>query len=106
MLLGTIIIMLSSYALLWMTLSISLFFYSNDPVSGLSSISWLLAQPDAFQRLHIPVPFPAPAGFGTPLQIGGGKNSRPSWVQAVPQVTELKETTTVRVLLCWADVKH
>ena len=84
-----------------------------DPVSGLSSTSWLLAQPDDFQRLHIPVayeedtqpqpPFPTPAGFGLPLQIDGWKNTRPSWVQAVPQVTKLKETTMV-TLLCWADI--
>ena len=87
-----------------------------DPVSGLSSTSWLLAQPDDFQRLHIPVayeedptrtqphpPFQTPAGFGLPLQIDGWKNTRPSWVQAVPQVTKLKETTMVRNLLCWAE---
>ena len=30
---------------------------SADPGSGLSSTSWLLAQSDDFQRLHIPVPF-------------------------------------------------
>ena len=81
---------------------------STDPVLRLSSTSWLLAQPDDFQRLHIPVPyeedptqphlpFPVPAGFPGSLEIGGWKNSRPSWVQAVPQVVELEETTTVRI---------
>lgn len=81
---------------------------STDPVSGLSSTSWLLAQPEDFQRLHIPVPyeedptrthphppFPEPAGFGSPLEIGGWKHSRPSWIQAVPQLVEWQETTTV-----------
>jgi hypothetical protein len=83
---------------------------STDPASGLSSTSWLLAQPEDFQRLHIPVPydedptcihphppFPVPAGFRGPLEIGGWKNSKPSWVQAVPQVIEMSETTTVRI---------
>jgi hypothetical protein len=82
----------------------------TDPVSGLSSTSWLLNQADDFQQQHIPVPyeedptltqshppFPTPARSGDPLQIGGWKNSRPSWVQAVPQVTNLKYTTTVHI---------
>jgi len=56
---------------------------STDPASGLSSTYWLLAQPEDFQRLHIPVPydedptcphphppFPVPAGFGGPLELG------------------------------------
>ena len=83
---------------------------SEDPGSGLSSTSWLLAQPDDFQRLHIPVPFeedptqlhppfPTPAGFGPPLQISGWKSARPCWVQAVPQAVELEKTTTVCILL-------
>ena len=92
-------------------------YFSTDPVSGLSSTNWLLAQSDDFQQLHIPVPyeedptlsqphppFPTPVGFGAPLQTGGWKHYRPSWVQAVPQVVELKETTTVHILLCWEDV--
>jgi hypothetical protein len=81
---------------------------STDPVSGLSSTNWLLAQPNDFQQLHIPVPyegtqphplFPTPAGFSGPLEMGGWKNSRPSWVQVVPQVVKLEETTTVHILL-------
>ena len=88
-----------------------------DPVSGLSSTSWLLDQPGDYQQRHIPVPyeedpiltpphplFPTPARFGDPLQIGGWKNSRPSWVQAVPQVTDLKYTTTARILFCFGQV--
>jgi len=83
---------------------------STDPASGLSSTSWLLAQPSDFQQLHIPIPyeedptcmhphppFPVPAGFCGSLEIGGWKNSKPSWVQAVPQVIEMSETTTVRI---------
>ena len=89
-----------------------------DPVSGLSSTSWLLRQADDFQQLHIPVPyeedptltqphppFPIPVRFGDPLEIGGWKSRRPSWVHAVPQVTRLKRTTTARILFCLgADV--
>jgi len=82
---------------------------STDPASGLSSTCWPLAQPEDFQRLHIPVPydedptcphphppFPVPAGFGGPLELGRWKNSKPSWIQAVPQVIEMSQTTTVR----------
>ena len=83
----------------------------TDPVSSLSSTNWLLTQPDDVQQLHIPVPyeesetslhppFPTPSQFGDPLEIGGWKNSGPSWVQAVPQVTNLKYTTTARFALC------
>ena len=88
---------------------------SADPGSGLSSTSWLLAQPDDFQRLHIPVPFeedhthtlfPTPAGFGTPLQISGWKSTRPSWVQAVPQAIELEKNVTVSTFLLERDYKH
>ena len=83
-----------------------------DPVSGLSSTSWLLDQADDFQQLHIPVPyeqapthmqahppFPTPAEFGDPLQMGGWKHGKPCWVQAVPQVASLKYTTTVGIFL-------
>jgi len=83
---------------------------STDPVSGLSSTRWLLSQPEDFQRLHIPVPyeedptrahphppFPTPPGFCGYLEIGGWKDYRPSWVQAVPQVVELELTTTVHI---------
>jgi len=83
-----------------------------DPVSGLSSTSWLLDQADDFQQLHIPVPyeqgpthmqahppFPTPAEFGDPLQMGGWKHGRPCWVQAMPQVASLKYTTTVSIFI-------
>jgi hypothetical protein len=81
-----------------------------DLTSGLSSTTWLLGQPVDFQRQHIPVryesssltqpqlPFSTPARFGDPLEVGGWKNRRPSWVLAVPQVTELTHTSTVRTL--------
>jgi hypothetical protein len=81
---------------------------STDPATGRSSTAWLLDQPDDLQQRHIPVPydesstptqprFPTPARFGEPLFIGGWKDRRPSWVQALPQVAE-KYTTTVRIL--------
>ena len=57
-----------------------------DPVLDLSSTSWLLNQPGDYQQRHIPVPyeedhiltqshppFPTPARFSDPLQIGGGR---------------------------------
>ncbi|KAF5386637.1 hypothetical protein D9615_001520 [Tricholomella constricta] len=79
---------------------------STDPESGLSSTRWLLNQPDDYQQLHIPVPyeeastltqsnppFSTPAQFGDPLLIGGWKDRRPSWIQAVPQVAKMKYTT-------------
>jgi len=82
---------------------------SADPGSGLSSTSWLLAQSDDFQRLHIPVPFEdptqpyppfsTPAGFGPPLQISEWKSARFSWVQAVLQVVDLGKNATVRISL-------
>jgi hypothetical protein len=82
-----------------------------DPVSGLSSTSWLLDQANDFQQRHIPVPheeapilmqqpyptFPTPAKFGDPLQIGGWKHDKPIWVQTVPQVASFKYTTTVNI---------
>jgi hypothetical protein len=84
---------------------------STDPVTHLSSTSWLVNEPDHFQQLHIPVPyeedpsraqphllFPTPAPFGDPLEIGGWKNSRPSWVLAVPHTAEVKHSMTVRIL--------
>jgi len=80
----------------------------TDPTSGLSSARWLLSQAVDFQQQHVPVPyeqtpsltqpqppFSTPARFGDPLEVGGWINSRPRWVLAVPQVTELKYTTTV-----------
>jgi hypothetical protein len=83
---------------------------STDPASGLSSTSWLLAQPEDFQRLHIPIPYdedstcthphppvPVPAGFGGPLKLGGWKNSKSSWIQAVPQVIEMSQTSMVHI---------
>jgi len=83
----------------------------TDPASGLASTSWLLDQADDFQQLHISVPyeqaptlmqphppFPTPAEFGDPLQMGGWKPSKPSWVQAVPQTAGLKYTTTANML--------
>ena len=83
----------------------------TDPTSGLSSARWLLSQAVDFQQQHVPVPyeqtpsltqpqppFSTPARFGDPLEVGGWINSTPRWVLAVPQVTELKYTTTVYTL--------
>lgn len=79
-----------------------------DLTSGLSSTSWLLSQPVDFQLQHIPVPyelssltqpqppFSTPARFGDPLEVRGWKDRRPSWVLAVPQVTELTHTSTFK----------
>jgi hypothetical protein len=83
-----------------------------DPISGLSSTSWLLSQPADYQKLHIPVPyeqippitpphppFPTPAQFGDPIEVGGWKDRKPSWIQVVPMLTKLKYTTRVRIEL-------
>jgi len=85
---------------------------STNPVTHLSSTRWLINEPGHFQQLHIPVPheedpscaqphppFPTPARFGDPLEFGGWKNSRPSWVLAVPQAAEVKHSMTVRIFL-------
>jgi hypothetical protein len=82
---------------------------ATDPISGLSSTSWLLSQPADYQKLHIPVPyeqippltrphppFPTPVQFGDPIEMGGWKNRTPSWIQVVPMLTPLKYTTKVR----------
>jgi hypothetical protein len=86
------------------------YYSAADLTSGLSSTSWLLSQPADFQLQHIPVPyepsslttpqppFSTPARFGDPLEAGGWKDRRPSWVLTVPQVTELTHTSTVRTL--------
>jgi hypothetical protein len=81
----------------------------TDPISGLTSTSWLLSQPADYQKLHIPMPyeqiplltqpqppFPTPAEFGDPIEAGGWKHRRPSWIQVVPSLTTLKFTTKVR----------
>jgi len=81
---------------------------STDPSSRLTSTGWLLNQPTAFQHTHVPLPFeegsppehrqplfPTPAAFGEPLEVGGWKNRRPSWVLTVPNVVTLKPTTLV-----------
>jgi hypothetical protein len=80
-----------------------------DTISGLSSTKWLLSQPADFQNLHIPVPFevlpvtqlhppfPTPAQFGDGIEMGGWKDCRPSWIQAVPMLTHLTATTKVRI---------
>jgi hypothetical protein len=77
-----------------------------DLTSGLSSTSWLLSQPVDFQLQHIPVPyelsslmqpqppFSTPARFGDPLEVGGWKDRRPSWVLAVPQVHQENPMST------------
>ena len=62
-----------------------------DPISGLSSTSWLLSQPADYRKLHIHVPhehtplvpqphplFPTPAQFRDPVEFGGWKDRRPS----------------------------
>jgi hypothetical protein len=80
--------------------------YSAADLTSGSSTSWLLSQPVDFQRQHIPVPYEPssltqpqpPVRFGDPLEVGGWKNRRPSWVLAVPQVTELTHTSTVCTL--------
>jgi len=62
--------------------------------------------------LHIPVPyeedvqphhppFPTPRNFGDPLHIGGWKDSRPSWVLAVPQELDFGLESVVHILLYW-----
>jgi hypothetical protein len=74
---------------------------ATDPISHLTSTDWLLSQPAAFQRTHIPLLFeettpheqpqplfPTPVAFGESLKVGGWKNRRPSWVQVVPQVVK------------------
>ena len=95
---------------------------TEDPISHLSSTNWLLSQPDDFKSMHIPMPyetlptavtlgdsdvtpvppspplFPTPAAFGDPLEVGGWKDRRPSWVMAVPQVVPLRYTTRVCIL--------
>jgi hypothetical protein len=88
-----------------------------DSTSGLSSTSWLLSQPADYQRLHIPVPyeqippvmqphppFPTPVHFGDPIEVGGWKNCRPSWVLVVPLLIELTFTTKVRIEFPWRQV--
>jgi hypothetical protein len=97
---------------------------TQDCDSHLSSASWLLSQPDDYKNTHIPLPyetplptavtfgdsdvtrlsppphpsFPTPVAFGDPLEVGGWKDRRPSWVVAVPQVVPLKFTTQVCIL--------
>lgn len=85
--------------------------YSDvDPISGLSSTSWLLSQPVDYQNVHIPVPyeqihpvtqphlpFPTPAQFGDPIGAGGWKDDRPRWIQDVPMLIEVEYTTKVCV---------
>ena len=88
-----------------------------DPISGLSSTSWLLSQPADYRKLHIPVPhehtplvpqphppFPTPAQFGDPVEFGGWKDRRPSWIQAVPMLIHLTFTTNVRIEFFWRQV--
>jgi hypothetical protein len=89
----------------------------TDPVSGLSSTDWLLNQADDFQQWHIPVPyeeastlsqprFPTPRRFGEPLFIGGWKDRRPIWVQAIPQVAEKYTTTVAHLILLGGQICH
>lgn len=78
-----------------------------DPVSRLSSTSWLLSQPEDFQKLHIPVPHeitpvthphplsPTPAQFGEPIEVDGWKDRRPRWIQVVPMLKVMEYTTIV-----------
>ncbi|KAF8816063.1 hypothetical protein BYT27DRAFT_7077943 [Phlegmacium glaucopus] len=89
---------------------------TEDANSHLSSASWLLSQPDDFKSMHIPLPyetsavafsdldvthpsnpphpsFPTPVAFGDPLEVGGWKDRKPSWVLAVPQQVQLSFTT-------------
>ena len=82
----------------------------SDLISHLTSTNWLLSQPVAFQQTHIPLPFeettppeqaqplfPIRIAFGEPLKGGGWKNTKPSWVQVIPQMVTLKVTTPVRI---------
>jgi len=58
---------------------------------------------------HIPVPyeqapalvqadpFPTPVQFGDPLEIGGWKDRRPSWVEGVERRANLGFQNTVRI---------
>jgi hypothetical protein len=98
---------------------------TEDPDFHLSSASWLLSQLDDFKNMPIPLPcetalpsavifgdsevtrpytpshpsFPTPVAFGDPLEVGGWKDRRPSWMVAVPQVVPLKFTTRVCVTI-------
>jgi hypothetical protein len=89
----------------------------RDLASGLSSTSWLLDQPVDFQKRHIPVPyeeipppaqphpqFPTPVEFGDPIEVGGWKNKKPSWIQVVPMLSMLKYTSLVRSEFSWRQV--
>lgn len=83
---------------------------SIDADNNLSSTPWLLQQPCDVQEKHIPIPyeqtddtpvypsFPTPPSFGAPLNIGGWKNRKPSWVLTVPQKITIKYATKVRTL--------
>lgn len=84
-----------------------------DPISGLSSTSWLLSQPADYQKVHIPVPhepippispFPTPAQFGDPIEAGGWKDRRPRWIQVVPMITEFEYTTKVLIEFSWRQL--
>jgi hypothetical protein len=98
----------------------------TDPKSHLSSTRWLLSQPDDFKKMHIPMPyetpfptaavfgdsdvthssalpqpsFPTPVAFGDPLEFGGWKDNRPSWLLAVPQLVRSKYSAEVCILFC------
>jgi hypothetical protein len=83
-----------------------------DPISGLSSTSWLHSQPTDFQGLHVPVPCnqllyppsPTPVEFGDPIEAGGWTSSSPSWILVVPLLSELKTTTKVcRIEFSWTQ---
>jgi hypothetical protein len=88
-----------------------------DPISGLSSTEWLLSQSAEYQKLHIPVPyeqmapvtsshpsFPTPTQFGDPIEVGGWKDRRPSWIQVVPMLTKLSLSTKVCIRFSWRQV--
>lgn len=64
--------------------------YSNATAEGyVSSTNWVMAQP--IRDHHIPMPClgdsvaPTPEAFGEPLNLGGYKDWRPSWVLLQPQ---------------------
>ena len=90
-----------------------------DPISGLSSTRWLLSQPTDYQNTHIPLPyeqippdvqpnppFPIPAQFGDPIEVGGWKDSKPRWIQVVPMLTVLTFTTKVRIEFSWPGGRY
>lgn len=83
--------------------------FSHPDDQGLSSATWLLRQTPSFQDRHLPLPYaeletnqphpatPTPAAFGEPLDVGGWRDRRPSWIDIDGMKVELRRTTRVWV---------